>query len=131
MGSGNSGLYASSVSNGSLLESYPGEAFQIGRSLGAAAMNYDIRDPRSGKYYKFAEGTTIDNVETFAGKGTRSPLRPKVAEGLTRQHGGRKSDWKHSKGTGTIDRGSKWQAAEVHWFENNGVKVGFKIKEWL
>ncbi|MEE1275336.1 MAG: hypothetical protein UHI81_12670 [Olegusella sp.] len=40
-------------------------------------------------------------------------------------------DWKHSKGIGTIDRGGRFQSAEVHWFENGERKVGFKIKEWL
>lgn len=32
-------------------ETIKGKDFYIGRSLGAAALNYDVRDPRSGKSY--------------------------------------------------------------------------------
>ena len=132
MGSSNSGLYAT-VTHGEppLPDSYEDEPSEIGRSLGAAAMNYDVRDPKTGRYYRFAEGTKITDVVTFAGKGTGKSLRREVVSGLTREFGGRPSDWKHSKGIGTIDRGYKYQDAEVHWFENKGAKVGFKIKEWL
>ena len=132
MGSSTSGLY-STVTHGSssLPDSYEDETFEIGRSLGAAAMNYDIRDPQTGRFYKFAEGTKITDVVTFAGKGTNKSLRREVVRGLTREFGGKPSDWKHSKGIGTIDRDYKYQDAEVHWFENRGTKVGFKIKEWL
>jgi hypothetical protein len=131
MGSGKSGLYSSTSGSSTMPESYPGESFQIGRSIGAAALNYNISDSFSGKYYKFAEGTRIDNVEIFAGKGTGKPLRAKVVEGLTKQYGGKKSGWKHSKGIGIVDCGTRWRKAEVHWFENDGLRVGFKIKEWL
>ncbi len=51
--------------------------------------------------------------------------------GLSERYGGKMKDWKHSKGIGTIDRGGRFQSAEVHWFENGERKVGFKIKEWL
>lgn len=132
MGSGNSGLYASTSSEvHSLPDSYPGDSFSIGRSLSAAAKNYRIRDPESGKLYKFAEGTTISGVETFAGKGTRNKLKQSVVTGLSERYGGKMKDWKHSKGIGTIDKGGRFQSAEVHWFENGERKVGFKIKEWL
>lgn len=135
MGAGTSSLYAHSpsiVQEDMMLPSfYPGECFYIGKSLGAAALNYDIRDPGSGKHFKFAEGSVISDVVTFAGKGTRNPLKREVVEGLVRQYGGKRSDWKHSKGIGTIDRGTTFQTAEVHWFENKDVKVGFKIKRWM
>ena len=52
------------------------------------------------------------------GKGTGKSLRREVVSGLTREFGGRPLNWKHSKGIGTIDRGYKYQDAEVHWFEN-------------
>ena len=88
MGSGNSGLYASTSSEvRSLPDSYPGDSFSIGRSLSAAAKNYRIRDPESGKLYKFAEGTTISGVETFAGKGTRNKLKQSVVTGLSKRYG--------------------------------------------
>lgn len=102
---------------------------KIGRSLGAAAKNYDVRDPRSGRAYRFIEGTSLTNVEVFAGKGTRNKLNPKVARGLSEQAGGRPKDWQHVKGIGTLDYHGHARKAEVHRFEAKGDKVKFKAKE--
>lgn len=128
MGSGNSKLYSGTSGTMGIISE---EFFMIGRSLGAAAMNYDVRDPETGRKYKFAEGTRVSDIETFAGKGTRKPLKPNVVDALTERYGGKRSDWKHSKGIGTLDRGGRWQTAEVHWFENDGIRTGFKIKKWM
>lgn len=114
------------------LETIPQPNLQIGRSLGAKALNYDVKDPRSGRSYRFLEGSTIRNVEVFAGKGVRNKLNPKVAQGLSEQMGGRPRDWKHVKGIGTLDYNGHARTAEVHWFEAAGQpKVKFKVKEWL
>lgn len=108
------------------------ESFDIGKSLGAAALNYDVKDPKSGKSYRFLEGTTIHNVEVFAGKGVRNKLKPEVARGLSQQIGGRPRDWKHVKGIGTLSVNGRPIDAEVHWFEAAGQpKVKFKVKRWL
>lgn len=66
-------------------ETLPETNIQIGRSLGAKALNYDIKDPHTGRIFRFLEGTTIRNVEVFAGKGVRNKLNPKVALGLSQQ----------------------------------------------
>lgn len=86
-----------------LPDTTPDEEWYIGRSLGAAAMNYDVKDPHTGRAYRFIEGTSISDVEVFAGKGTRNRLSPKVSRGLSEQVGGRPRDWQHVKGTGTLD----------------------------
>ncbi len=113
-------------------ESIPGEIFQIGRTLSARALNYNVKDPRTGKSYRFLEGSTIRNVEVFAGKGVRNKLKPEVAKGLSEQIGGKPRDWKHVKGIGTLDYKGRSRDAEVHWFEATGQpKVKFKVKEWL
>ncbi len=113
-------------------DAVPEDDWYIGRSLGAAAMNYDIKDPRTGKIYHFVEGTTISQVEVFAGKGTRNKLRPAVVAGLSKRYGGRPRDWKHVKGLGTIEAEGHFVTAEVHWFEERGVgRVEFKVKRWL
>lgn len=109
-----------------------GEDWYIGRSLGAAAMNYDVKDPRSGRAYRFLEGTSITSVEVFAGKGTRNKLNPKVARGLSEQVGGRPRDWQHAKGIGTLDYHGSARQAEVHWFQARGVgRVKFKVRRWI
>ena len=47
---------------------YNEDVFEIGRSVGAKAKNYDIIDPETGEIYHFAEGTKVQNAEVFAGK---------------------------------------------------------------
>ena len=133
MGSSSSGLYSTVAYGGSPLpDSYVDEPFYIGRSLGAGAMNYDVRDPKTGRAYRFVEGTEIDNPTVFAGKGTRNKLHSKTIEGLTREFPGtRGKDWKHSKGSGVLDFNGRARRAEVHWFEEQSVgKIKFKIKRW-
>lgn len=108
------------------------EDWHIGRSLGARALNYDVKDPNTGRSFRFIEGSTIHDVEVFAGKGTRNKLSPKVAKGLSEQIGGRPKDWKHVKGVGSLDVNGRAVSAEVHWFEASGQpKVKFKVKRWL
>ena len=104
---------------------------EIGRSLGAKAKNYDIKDA-VGNIYNFVEGTKIQNCEIFAGNGTKRPLHENVAEGLTKQYGGNPEKWQHAKGNGIIDYYGDEIKAEVHWFQEPTVgKVKFIIKRWL
>ena len=51
--------------------------------------------------------------------------------GLSERYGGKMKDWKHSKGIGTIDRGGRFQSAEVHRLEDGEREGGFKNKEML
>ena len=108
------------------------EDFAIGKSLGARALNYDVKDPKTGKIYHFAEGTQITQVEVFAGKGVSKKLRPQVVNGLVERYGGRARQWQHAKGLGTVDCGGWPRTAEVHWFQESSVgKCEFKVKRWL
>lgn len=132
MGTGSGGGLNFGHTAGSLPDSLTEDSFSIGRSVGAKALNYAIKDPKSGRIYHFVEGTIISNIEVFAGKGVRSKLRPQVVEGLTKRFGGKARNWQHVKGLGTIKRGNTQQTAEVHWFQEPSVgKCEFKIKRWL
>jgi len=105
--------------------------FEIGRSLGAKAKNYDIKDA-AGNIYNFVEGTKLQNAEVFAGNETRKPLHNGVGEGLTKQFGGNPEKWQHCKGNGIIDYFGEERKAEIHWFQEPSVgKVKFIIKRWL
>jgi len=105
--------------------------FSISRSVGARAANYDILDFGTGEILHFAEGTHIQNVEIFAGKGVKTPLHDGVAEGLTRQFGGIIGGWQHAKGYGILDLGTEHRRAEVHWFQEETVgRVKFVVKRW-
>jgi HK97 family phage portal protein len=79
------------------------EDIEVGKSVGAKAKNYEILDPSTGEYFKFAEGTKIQNAEVFAGKGCKKALDKAVAEGLEKQIGGKADNWQHAKGHGIID----------------------------
>lgn len=103
----------------------------IGRSLGAKSKNYDILEPNTGEYFRFSEGTKIQNIQVFAGKGTKKPLHPGVGEGLSEQLGGKPENWQHVKGHGIIDYYGEERPAEVHWFQERTVgKAKFKVKRW-
>lgn len=103
----------------------------IVKSLSARGKNYNVLDPETGEYFQFVGGTRIQNSEVFAGKGTKHPLHPGVAEGLSEQIGGTPSKWQHCKGHGIIDYYGEERAAEVHWFQEETVgKVKFKVKRW-
>ena len=105
--------------------------FEIGRSVGAKARNYDVVGP-DGTIYNFVEGTKIQNAAVFAGKGTKFPLHDGVPEGLSKEHGGNPENWQHAKGFGVLNDGGEEREAEVHWFqETTAGKVKFKVKEWL
>ncbi len=101
------------------------------KSLSAKGKNYDIIYPETGEIFHFAGGTRIQNSQVFAGKGTKHPLHPGVAEGLSEQIGGTPSKWQHCKGHGIIDYYGDERPAEVHWFQEETVgKVKFKVKRW-
>ena len=104
---------------------------QIFKSLGAMATNYDIVAP-DGNIFKYAEGTRIQNVEVFAGYGTKTPLHEGTVEGLVAEFGGNPEKWQHVKGIGVIDDNGEEIKAEVHWFqEETAGQHKHKIKRWL
>lgn len=68
----------------------------------------------------------------FAGKGSSTPLKEEVAEGLSEQIGGTPSEWSHCKGRASVDYYGEERTAEIHWFEEPTVgRHKFKIKKWL
>jgi hypothetical protein len=104
---------------------------EIGKSIGAKALNYDVLDPATGEYFRFVEGTRIRNSEVFAGSGVKKALKTEVAEGLAKEFGGNPAKWQHAKGIGTLEYHGDELEAEVHWFQEETVgKVKFKVKEW-
>ena len=102
----------------------------IHKSVGAKSMNYDVMDLDTGEMFKFAEGTRLQDVEVFAGKGVKKTLR--IAEKYAKKYGGKTEDWQHVKGKGYIAKPEGDIQAEVHWMQCEGVgKFDFFVKEWL
>ena len=103
---------------------------EIGRSLGAKAKNYRIKDLRTGEYFNLVEGSHLQNVEVFAGKGVSTPFRRAAA--FAKKHGGKAENWQHVKGFGEVDYYGESRKAELHWAQCEGIgKIDFFIKEWL
>ncbi len=103
---------------------------QIFRTLSAKAKNYDIMDLVSGDIYHIAEGTKIQNVKVFAGKGTRVEFRnaAKYAE----RYGGTPENWQHVKGFCELVTPEGNIKAEIHWVQCDGIgKKEFFVKEWF
>ena len=126
--------YNRSVS-GKATQSYKRQtAITIGRSVGAKAVNYDVLDFVTGEVYRFVEGTYIQNVYVFAGKGSRTVYRNayKYVEKFRDVKETKAEDWQHVKGDGVLDYHGEHRKAEVHWSQCEGIgRVDFFIKKWL
>ena len=105
-------------------------SIQIGKSLGAARKHYDILDLLTGTRFDLQDGTHLQNVEVFAGKGAKTPYRN--AYRLASAFGGKEENWQHVKGIGVIDFYGEPRRAELHWSQCEGYgKHDFFIKRWL
>ena len=103
---------------------------QIHKSLGAKAANYEVMDLRTGEKFYFVEGTRLQNVEVFAGKGTKKPLQ--IAERYADKYGGKAEDWQHVKGNGVLGTNDGNRKAEIHWMQCKGIgKHDMFVKRWL
>ncbi|MGN1118785.1 MAG: phage portal protein, partial [Oscillospiraceae bacterium] len=72
---------------------------EIGRSVGASGKNYPVKLP-DGNHSKFAEGTEIVDIKTFAGKGTNVPIREAIF--LENDYGIKAEKWEKVRGTGYV-----------------------------
>ena len=102
----------------------------IGRSLGSKAKNYDILDLSTGNVYHLVEGTRLQNIEVFAGKGTKVEFRD--AYKYANRYGGTIDSWQHAKGIGIVNTPGGDTLAELHWIQCEGIgKKEMFVKEWL
>lgn len=103
---------------------------QVGQSVGAKAKNYEVMDLSTGEMFHFVEGTRIQNVEVFAGKGSSVVYRN--AYKYADRYGGNVEDWQHVKGTGWLTTEDGDRQAEIHWSQCDGFgKHDFFVKKWL
>ena len=101
----------------------------IGRDVGAKAKNYTVLNLDTGEFFRFVQGSRIQNVEVFAGKGTKTEFR-KAAK-YAERYGGSAENWQHVKGHGVIETPDGDRNAEVHWVQCDGVgKFDFFVKRW-
>lgn len=119
---------------GKMGNSYPEKRkvkdIQIPKSIGARWSNYDIIDTGTGEKYRFTEGTRLQDVEVFAGKGVKTPFRK--ARKYANLYGGNPEDWQHVKAVAIINTPDGDRKAEIHWFQCAKVgKFRFKVKRWL
>lgn len=108
----------------------PEEKIYIGRSVGAMAKNYPVKDPDSRQHYKFAEGTVISKVKVIMGDGTNKPLSEKYKIAL--RNGIKNPNLiKKFRGEGFVIANGIIKKAELHWYEAENKKFEFKIKRYF
>lgn len=106
------------------------EDIRIEKSVGAKAKNYSVMDLNTGEQFHFAEGSRIEKVKVFAGKGSKSVYRKAYV--YADKYGGNAEDWQHVKGLGVIDYYGEERRAEVHWSRHETYgNHDFFVKEWL
>ena len=99
---------------------------QVGKSLGAAAKNYEILLP-NGEYTKLTEDTKITNIEVMAGSGKNRQID--IIDKLLDDYGGSTDKWQYVKGIGYVDYKGESYKAELHWFqEPSAGKHDWKVK---
>ena len=102
----------------------------IGRSLGAKLRDYEVMELDTGEMFRFVEGSRLQNVKVFAGKGTK--VRYNSAWKYAQNYGGNEEDWQHVKGFGLLETWDGDRRAEVHWSQCDGIGLyDFFVKRWL
>ncbi|MBR0282634.1 MAG: hypothetical protein IJQ81_13810 [Oscillibacter sp.] len=102
----------------------------IGRSVGAKAKNYDVMDLQTGDIYHLSEGSRLQDIQVFAGKGTRVSFRN--ADKYAKRYGGNAESWQHVKGRGLVDTPEGTRPAELHWMQCERIgKREMFVKRWL
>lgn len=83
-----------------------------------------------GSFAKIAKGTQITKIYTFAGKGTKTPIRD--AKRLAKMYKAPENEWKKVSGDGYIDDGKMKKHVELHWYESKTTgKIEMKVKREL
>ena len=89
-----------------------------------------VLDLETGVRYQLAKGSKLQDVEVFAGKGSKKEFRQ--AEKYAQRYGGNASDWQHAKGKGLLETDEGDVKAEIHWVQCDGIgKKEMFVKEWL
>lgn len=89
-----------------------------------------VLDLETGVRYQLAKGSKLQDVEIFAGKGSKKEFRQ--AEKYAQRYGGAASNWQHAKGKGMLATDEGDVKAEIHWVQCEGIgKKEMFVKKWL
>lgn len=103
----------------------------VGKSLGGARKSYDIMDLSTGERFDLVDGTWLEHVEVFAGKGTKTPYY-KAWKYVKKHPETKEEDWQHVKGIGIVDYYGEPRRAELHWSQCDAVGTDdMFVKRWL
>ena len=103
----------------------------VPKSIGARSVNdLPVMDFATGEEYRIAPGTSVKNVETFAGKETK--VRYRNAYKYAEKYGGNEEDWQHVKGNALLRTEDGDRMAEIHWSQAENIgKFDPFVKRWL
>lgn len=121
----------SHLTNGSNSDIIKREDIMVLRSLGAKSIvspDEEIDVPNSKYSAFFVPGERIRNVQVFAGKGTKDPIRERF--GLANYYKGTDpNEWEKVKGIAHIIHQGEEHIAEVHWYHEDSIGgVEYKVK---
>lgn len=89
-----------------------------------------VLDLETGVRYQLAKGSKLQDVEIFAGKGSKKEFRQ--AEKYAQRYGGAASNWQHAKGKCMLATDEGDVKAEIHWVQCEGIgKKEMFVKKWL
>lgn len=106
------------------------EDIKVGRSVGAARKSYEIMDLKTGEMFDLIDGSHLEKVQVFAGKGTKTVYRD--AYKYADDFGGEPEEWQHVKAEGYVDYYGESRRAKIHWSRHE--KYGdhdYFIKDWI
>ena len=100
------------------------------KSVGAKWSNYRVLDLKTMRAYHFVEGSRLQNIEVFCGKGTHTPYHKGYV--FAEKYGGKPEEWQHVKGFGVLETEHGLCRAEIHWSQHDTYgKQELFIKKWL
>lgn len=101
------------------------------RENGTIKITSDLRVKFGEKIFTVSAGSTITDVEDFAGPNCKKPVS--VESHLISQYGGSAGSWTHSKGFSEVSlKNGKKRNVELHWFECQEVgQTGMKVKKFV
>ena len=102
----------------------------ITKGAGARGRNFYVLDLGTGEEYTLVAGTSLKNVQVFAGKGTSFEYRN--ADKYAEKYGNNPEDWQHVKGNGILETEDGDRPAEIHWSQSEQTgAVDHFVKRWL
>ena len=108
---------------------WAGGGLTAGGESGTIQSSPSVRLP-DGRETRLTPGTEITKIHTFAGEGTKKPIRD--VKRLENTYHVPANEWRKTRGEGSVETENGPKRAEIHWYESNASgRVELKVKRWF